>query len=151
MSKYKQTEWEYSNEVDKTLIPIETGIRSLSIVDASLDPEANIYKITVDDIETQGEFILQYWLDYIDKNTGMKSANKVSRGTLISLGRALFGDEARGIPAPCDITGGVVRAEVKLQKSTSSDTEYPRVYKFMPATRDVVEENALIDQYYVDQ
>lgn len=150
MSKYKVTEWEYSGEVDKTLIPPETGIRNLSIVDASLDPERNIYKVTVDDIDAGCEYTLQYWLDYTDGNTGETTPNRTARGTLISLGKALFAEEARGIPAPCDIIGGVVKAEVKLQKSTTSDAQYPRIYKFMAASRDVVEENALIDQYYVE-
>ena len=142
---YKITEWEYSGEVDKTAIPVEEGLRYLKIMDASFDPSNKQYEMSVQDLTNSAEFTLRYWLNGTDKD-GNIVANTSARGTLISLGKALFGMPV-GIPAPGDVVGGVVTADVVLKKSATSEAKFPRVFKFSPATKSVVDDYSDIEQY----
>ena len=142
---YKITEWEYSNEVEKSSIPVEEGARFVQIKDASFFPDTKEYHLTVDDLTNGAEFTLRYWLNGTDKN-GNITSNAQARGTLISLGKALFGMPV-GIPAPSDVIGGVVVAEVVLKESPTSGSKFPRVYKFSPATKAVVDDYSTIEQY----
>ena len=143
---YKITEWEYSNEVEKSSIPIEEGARFVKIKDAVFEPDKKEYYLTMEDLTNGATINLRYWLNGTDKN-GNITSNTQARGTLISLGKALFG-QALGIPAPVDVIGGVVIAEVVLKASTTSDAKYPRVYKFSPATEEVVSGYSDIEQYF---
>jgi len=142
---FKRTEWEYSNEVEKTNIPVEEGLRYVKIVDAKFDASAKEYNLSLEDLTNGAEFSLRYWLNGTDKN-GNITSNASARGTLISLGKALAG-EPIGIPAPVDVIGGVVVAEVVMKESTTSGAKYPRVYKFTPASTDVVNDHSDIEQY----
>lgn len=142
---YKITEWEYSKEVEKSSIPVEEGARFVKINDAQFLPDTKEYHLTVEDLSNGAEFTLRYWLNGTDKN-GNITSNAQSRGTLISLGKALFGMPV-GIPAPSDVVGGVVVAEVVLKESPTSGAKFPRVYKFSPATEEVVSGYSSIEQY----
>ena len=152
---YKITDWKYSGEIDRTNIPIIEGIRTLLIKDAKYsefdengEPNEQ-YSLTTEDLENGAEITLNYWLNSINEETGKLVSNASQRGTLISIGSALFG-KAVGIPAPCDVIGGVVRADVKLAQSKKGKI-YPRVYKFTPAKTEDVETYAMIEQYSVEE
>lgn len=142
---YKITEWEYSNVVEKASIPVEEGARFVQIKDANFIPETKEYHISTEDLTSGAEINLRYWLTSTDKN-GNITSNAQASGTLISLGKSLFGAPV-GIPAPCDIIGGVVIAEVVLKESATSGAKFPRVFKFRPATKEVVETYSTIEQY----
>ena len=141
---FKRTEWEYSNEVEKANIPVEEGLRYVKIVNATFDSASKEYDLTVDDLTNSAEFTLRYWLNGTDKNGNIIS-NASARGTLISLGKALAG-EPIGIPAPEDVIGGVVVAEV-VMKETQTGSRFPRVYKFTAASEEVVRDHSDIEQY----
>lgn len=142
---YKITNWEYSNEVEKESIPVEEGDRFVKITSSQFLPDTKEYHLSVEDLTNGATFTLRYWLNSSDKNGNIIS-NTQARGTLISLGKSLFGQPV-GIPAPTDVVGGVVIAEVVLKASTTSDAKFPRVYKFRPATKEVVDGYSDIEQY----
>ena len=148
MTNYGLGTWEYSDEVDATTIPVETGLRTLKIKAASLDPQSKEYRLTFGDVNNKAEFTLVYWLNTVDENGNVVS-NTSQRGTLISLGKSLFmdSDEPVGIPMPGKIIGGVVRADIKMSKPNAEGNTFPRIYKFIPAKEDEVLEHSDIDQY----
>lgn len=151
MTHYGLGAWDYSNEVDATSIPVETGIRTLRIETASLDPTTKEYRISFHDVNNKAEFTLVYWLNSSDENGNIIS-NTSQRGTLISLGKALYmdSDEPVGIPMPSKIVGGVVNAEVKMSKPNETGKTFPRIYKFMPAKSEDVILHSKINQYSED-
>ena len=112
----------------------------------------HVVAIHLMDIDDEGvEFSLRYWMETTDKQTNNIIPNKYTRSTLISLGKALFDKESKGCPAPCDIIGGVVKAEVKYKES-SNGNKYPRIYRFEPASTSVVLcASKLENQYSVDE
>ena len=143
---FKTTEWEYSNEIDQTQIPIDEGVAYMFIRDARFDEEKGIYTIEMENLNTSAQFRLTYYLEQRDENN-RKSLNPQVKGTLISLGKALAGVQI-GIPNPADIKGGVVKGYITLKESQRG-TIYPKVFHFDP-----VDENmaafATIEQYYVE-
>ena len=143
---FKTTEWEYSNEIDQTQIPIDEGVAYMFIRDARFDEEKGIYTIEMENLNTSAQFRLTYYLEQRDENN-RKSLNPQVKGTLISLGKALAGVQI-GIPNPADIKGGVVKGYITLKESQRG-TIYPKVFHF-----DAVDENmaafATIEQYYVE-
>lgn len=145
---YKITPWKYSEEKEEAFIPVEPGIRDLLIEDAKFIDGEEVYHIYFKDLMNEARFSLRYWLIGADDNGNIKPDTR-QRGTLITLGKALFGpDFTGGIPHPSDIIGGVVRAEVTLKPNATGDKSYPRIYRYDPT----VEELALcgsIEQYYI--
>ena len=143
---FKTTEWEYSNEIDQTQIPIDEGVAYMFIRDARFDEEKGTYTIEMENLNTSAQFRLTYYLEQRDENN-RKSLNPQVKGTLISLGKALAGVQI-GIPNPADIKGGVVKGYITLKESQRG-TIYPKVFHFDP-----VDENmaafATIEQYYVE-
>ena len=145
---FKTTQWELSDDdctVDETTV-MSPGVKYLYINDASFDPDDAKYTVKVCNAEDSKErATLTYWLNSMDQN-GNIIKNTQARGTLHTLGASLAGVDI-GIPAPVDIVGGVVKAEVRLSKPNEKGAQYPRVYKFEP----VPEEMAVyttIDQYF---
>lgn len=142
---YKITPWQYSN----TEIPEEpkftAGLKTVKILEAKLIDEntaeaewqKNTYTIKIqclEEGESEGATTkLTFWLK--DSKTGKDNARV--QGTLNSLGRALFGDESfpKGFPAPCDIIGGVVVAEITLKENEMGQS-FPKVYHFVAASDD---------------
>lgn len=143
---FKVTEWEYSDVVDATAIPVAEGDQFLSILDAIYRPDDDEYTLYVKSLQNDAEFSLRYWLTSRDQG-GALIPNSKSRGTLVSLGIALAGD-AIGIPNPVDIRGGVVRANVVLSKPNDKGAQYPRVYSFQAVPEDIAVLSS-IDQYYI--
>lgn len=147
---FKITPWGLSNEVEEVTVPIEAGEHDLYITSASYDesePSNPIYKIGFKSLQTNAEFTQAYWLNATDKDTGAIIKNKQARGTLITLGRALFGVEV-GIPHPNDIVDGVVHAEVKMSKPNDKGKSYARIYEYEPVPQDIAM-IAGIEQYYI--
>lgn len=147
---FKITSWELSNEVEEVTIPIEAGEHDLYITSASYDnsePSNPIYRIGLKSLQTNAEFTQAYWMNAVDKSTGAITKNKQARGTLISLGKALFGVEV-GIPFPEDIVDGVVHAEVKMSKPNDAGKTYARIYQYEPVPQDIAMV-AGIEQYYI--
>ena len=52
-----------------------------------------------------------------------------------------------GVPAPADICGAVVIADIKNKTSETSGRTYPRCYHFMPANTSM-KGYSEIEQYY---
>lgn len=140
---FKTTEWEYSNEVDQTQIPVEEGRAYLFIRDARKTDDGQ-YIISVENLNTGAQFDLRYFLETRDENNHVVLDGK-TKGQLISLGIALAGVPI-GIPNPVDIVGGVVSAYIYL-KMSAKGVQYPRVYHFDPVNEDMAA-FATIDQYY---
>lgn len=142
---FKTTEWKYSNEIDQTQIPIEEGNAYMFIRDARFDEESGIYTLEMENLNTSAQFRLTYYLEQRDENNNV-TLNPQTKGTLISLGKALAGVQI-GVPNACDVKGGVVSGYIYMKES-SRGTMYPKVYHFDP-----VDENmaamATIDQYYI--
>ena len=154
---YKQTAWEFSEEVEKPEeyeLP-EEGLRNLYIKDAKYDDETDPrgkYTITFTDIggEHNIDFRVNYRLFTFDKNTNVRKPNNRARGTLISLNKALF-DSDVGIPYPGDIIGGVVVGEVEHMSFTGNDGKartIATVRRFDPVGPDMTVFSE-IDQYYI--
>ena len=147
---FKITPWGLSNEVEEITVPIEAGEHDLYITSASYDesePSNPIYKIGLKSLQTNAEFSQAYWLNTTDKDTGAIIKNKQARGTLITLGKALFGVEV-GIPHPNDIIDGVVHAEVKMSKPNDKGKSYARIYQYEPVPQEIAL-IAGIEQYYI--
>lgn len=143
---FKTTEWEYSNEIDQTQIPLEEGVAYMFIRDARFDEEKGQYYIEMENLNTSAQFRLTYYLEQRDENNH-KSLNPQVKGTLISLGKALAGVQI-GIPNPLDIKGGVVKGYITLKESQKG-TIYPKVFHFDPVNEDMAA-FATIEQYYVE-
>ena len=143
---FKTTEWEYSNEVDCTQIDPEQGPQYLQIMDARFDEVKNTYTLTLQSFKNNALFTVTYWLTTEDEG-GATLPNSKSRGTLISLGKALAG-EPIGIPFPDDVKGGVVGANVTMSKPNAKGISYPRIYSFDPVPEDIAV-LATIDQYFL--
>ena len=147
---FKITPWGLSNEVEEITVPIEAGEHDLYITSASYDdsePANPVYKIGLKSLQTNAEFTQAYWLNSTDKDTGAITKNKQARGTLITLGKALFGVEV-GIPHPNDIIDGVVHAEVKMSKPNDKGKSYARIYQYEPVPQEIAM-IAGIEQYYI--
>ena len=129
----KITQWEFSDDiVNDTQVP--EGLRAIKIEDAYYNDEDFTYHLECTDIQTGTEFRLQYWMYSRDPKTQELTKVKTTIGTLNSLGRAIFGDDAQvGVPAPCDIIGAVCIANITLKESPSSGRKYPRCYNYMSA------------------
>jgi hypothetical protein len=143
---FKVTEWEFSNVVDATTIPVQEGAQYLSITDVIYRADQDEYTLYVKSLQNDAEFTLRYWLTARDQG-GALIPNSKSRGTLVSLGIALAG-EPIGIPNPVDIIGGVVLADVTLSKPNDKGAQYPRVYSFQAVPEDIAILSS-IDQYYI--
>lgn len=143
---FKTTQWEFSNEVDQTQIPVDEGDAYLFITNARFDEEQGIYTLDVEHLNTSAQFSLRYYLYQTDENNN-RSLNPQTKGTLISLGMALAGTQI-GIPNPCDVIGGVVSAYIWL-KTSSKGKVYPKVYRFDPVNKDMAA-FATIEQYYTE-
>jgi hypothetical protein len=144
---FKATEWEFSNEVDCTQIDPEPGPQYGQIIGAKYDADKATYSLTIQSCKNNAIFNLTYWLFQKDEG-GATIPNSASRGTLISLGRALAGVDI-GIPFPDDVKGGVVGFNLQMSKpSPTKGISYPRVYSFDPVPEDIAV-MATIDQYYL--
>lgn len=144
------TKWELSDEEEEYQIPIEAGEHDLYIVAASYDesePSNPIYRLTFRSINTDAVFNMNYWLNTTDKNTGEIIKNKQARGTMVSLGKALFGTSV-GVPHPNDVVDGVVHAEIKMSKPGPDGKTYARIYSFEPVIKDIAFISG-IEQYYI--
>lgn len=144
---FKTTEWKYSKEEEHD-DSVKPGPQYIQIAGARYDDSQDIYELQVRSLTNDAEFSLRYWLTSV-KEGGTPMPNSKSRGTLISLGKALAGTHI-GIPNPKDVIGGVVQVDVVMTKSTNGNS-YPRVYQFYPVPKDIVEGFGAIDQYYLDE
>ncbi len=150
---YKITNWEWSNVTQDEEVRFTDGPKTIAITSAVYNDEnaegafKYSYRIGVECIEVGescgAKTMLTYWLR--DSRTGQDNRNSI--GTLISLGKAIFGDDfTGGIPAPADIIGAVCVADIRM-KTSDTGKNYPRVYRFMPASEDFsVYSN--IEQYF---
>jgi hypothetical protein len=116
----------------------EAGIRQLMVRKWEMDetdPTNPIYILDFQDLENEAYFSVRYWL---------KGKSEASvKGTLKSLKKAIFGEDCL-VPVE-DIKGAVVLGEV-----TINNDGYARIYKYLPAPKEVVEENSeMEDQYYI--
>lgn len=145
-----ETKWAYSNEEvegDTYIQPVE-GLQYLQINKAELDESTARYKLGLKSLSNNAYLNLSYWLDQVDQETGQPVPDPKSRRVLISLKRALYGPEAKGIPHPNDIIGCVVLAEVKMQPTKKDPSKvYPRIYDYKPVPEGVAKDFGNPDQY----
>ena len=138
---------EFSDDAD-TDPPIPEGLRAVHIDNAFYDPEKYTYNMELTDLELFETFKLTYWLYSANQKTGKLEKSKTTVGTLNSLGKAIFGPDMQvGVPAPADICGAVVIAEIRNKTSGTSGRTYPRCYHFMPANTSM-KGYSEIEQYY---
>lgn len=140
---YSNTKWKGSDmTADNTPAEnIEPGYRLLKITFADyICPEGKepYYQIRARELGTGAIFSGRYWFE------GDSQGAAGARATLISLNKALFGDNAQGVPYPPDIVGGIVGADVELNSKG-----FTRVYKYSAAPEKEVTENTdLEDQHW---
>ena len=144
---FKITKWEFSDDIEVDT-PIPEGLRAVHIDNAYYDPEKYTYVMELTDLELFESFKLTYWLYSANQKTGKLEKSKTTVGTLNSLGKAIFGPDMNvGVPAPADVCGAVVIAEIKNKTSETSGRTYPRCYHFMPANASM-KGYSEIEQYY---
>ena len=144
---FQITEWEFSDDVE-TDTPIPDGVRAAHIDNAFYDPAKYTYNMELTDLELFGTCKLTYWRYSANQKTGKLEKSKTTVGTLNSLGKAIFGPDMQvGVPAPADICGAVVIADIKNKTSETSGRTYPRCYHFMPANTSM-KGYSEIEQYY---
>lgn len=147
----KDTEWAFSNEepTNEYTLPAE-GLQYLQIKKAEWNEDTSEYKLTLLSLTNNAFVNLRYWLDRVDQETGQTVPDPKSRRVLISLKRALYGPDAKGIPNPVDIVDCVVMAEVKLQQSKQDpEKKYPRIYDYKAVPQEVAESYGNPDQYSI--
>lgn len=120
---YSITNWMGSEWKEEERARIEPGEYDLYIRSAKFDETAQKYMIFVEDVQTGAEGPFSWFV--VTKNGDL---NKMTVGTLISLGKALF-DQDVGVPFPDDIVGGVVHAVIQpgkpYTKATGEIVQYP--------------------------
>lgn len=146
--EFKTTEWKYSREIAAEDIPVKEGPQYLQILNARHDEDSDVYTLFLKSLTNDAEFSVRYWLTSAVE--GVPQPNSRSRGTLISLGKALAGCPI-GIPNPADVGGGVVQADVRMSKPSPSGEVYPRIYQFSPVPMDIVLAFASIDQFGLEE
>lgn len=147
MEQYKITEWAFSKVEEQKFECPPDGPAYLKIEDARFEEESMTYKMRLYDLNSNSTFELTYWL--LKKDSGQP--NRMSEGTLISLGKALFGRPV-GVPHPRDVIGGVVIGHLKAsetQDETGNVKRWPRCYKFEPVPQDIAASYSDIAQYFV--
>lgn len=142
---FKQTTWEFSDEVEKADIPQE-GDRFLFIRNAVYDDNTNKYYLYFTDVADGTQFMVSYNMNKVDKDTGSVTPNVRTRGTLISLNRAIF-DKSSGIPFPGDIIGAVVGGNVVHREYQGK--VYVNIYTYSAVPEDIVLSYSHIEQYYI--
>lgn len=127
--------WELSDVVPKTEMPLSEGEHILFVEGASYNPDENIYNIRFKSLTNDEEVsTLKFYLRTQD-NTAY---NNAVVGTLNSFTHAVAGEETKGILAPGDVEHMLVKADVKLSKPKEYNGEmrqYPVIYDFKPVTR----------------
>lgn len=151
---YKITNWIGSEWKAEQAPQLQAGEYDLYISRASFDETINRYKITVEDVQTGAEGTFSWYTVTKDG-----SLNKISVGTLGSLGKAVFGQEI-GVPFADDIVHAVVHAVVDPGKpyvnNKGETVQYPVIYHFTPTTKAVyvlVAESGreIIEQYTIQE
>ncbi|MBQ1293251.1 MAG: hypothetical protein IIY21_04390 [Clostridiales bacterium] len=165
MTDYKITDWELTNipdeEIDhgdsanKTFV--EGGLKTVKITSAvyinkdaaEKESEQDTYRLTIECLEggldAGAKATLTYWLK--NKDRGTYNSNVL--GTMKSLGKAVFGNAFSGsVPAPSDIVGAVVMADIKFGKPNANGQSFPRVYQWSPAPQEFGVFSDLSAQYY---
>ena len=148
---YQVTKWEFSDVKEPERTAFNEGLCTVEIsnakyMDGNAAAPSDCYKYEfqikcIEDGPSYGATArLNYWL--MDTRKNPPELNRNTAGTLTSLGRAIFGDNV-GIPAPGDIEGRIVTAQIKFKD------KYVRVYQFEPASRDF-EVLATRPQYFRD-
>lgn len=134
---YKITHWEGSDWKEEKPNWLGVGEYDLRIKDCILDSQTDCYTIYVEDVQSDQQGRFSY---YIRSRDG--SINSRSVGTLISLGKALFG-EVVGVPHFEDVIHGVVHAKIEAgkeyQKQDGTIGNYTAIYHFDPVSEEVLE------------
>lgn len=121
------------------------GLYTVKIVDAKYYDEftaekktmIDTYSVTIECIEEGANAGARAKLTYFVKNEEKTKYNDNTLGTLRSLGKALFSDAFSGyIPAPANIVGGVVVADVKIGNADTLGRRFPKVYHWQSASSD---------------
>lgn len=158
------TSWELSNipedqidNVSTNKAFVEGGLKIVKIIKATYinqysaekESEKDTYSVQIECLEggvdAGAKATLTYWLKNKDRGT----YNSSVLGTLKSLGKAVFGSRFEdAVPAPTDITGAVVMADIKFGKPNAQGAVYPRVYQWAPAPQEFSVFSDKEGQYY---
>lgn len=134
---YKITNWIGSEWKDEERARLEPGEYDLYIRSARYDEQSNRYSIVLEDVQTGAEASFSWYT--VTRNGDL---NRMSVGTLSSLGKALFGENI-GVPFFEDIVGGVVHAKVEpgkpYTKQTGEVVQYPQIFRFDPVRKSIHE------------
>lgn len=158
------TSWELSNipedQIDNTTTNknfVEGGLKIVKVIKATYidqynaekESEKDTYSVQIECLEggvdAGARATITYWLKNKDRGT----YNPSVLGTLKSLGKAVFGNRFESaVPAPADITGAVVMADIKFGKPSAQGVIYPRVYQWAPASQEFSVFSDKEGQYY---
>lgn len=127
----------------------EEGYQYLKIVDASYDETNARYKISLQCLGGNGTTFGQmyFFSSRDDDSFPPKLTNMKQMGVVASLGEALAGENI-GIPNPESIIGGTALADVKLDEYNGKVR--PKIWKYEPVPKDIVDSFADIDQFYTE-
>lgn len=123
----------------------ENGLYTCKIIDAKYIDEfaaekktdIDTYKVTLECIEAGEHAGERATLTYFVKNENRTMYNANTLGIMKSLGKALFSEQFKGsIPAPKNIIGGVVVAEVKMGNPDKNGVRWPKVFHYQSASSD---------------
>lgn len=123
----------------------EPGLYTCKIIEAKYIDEfaaekktlVDTYNIILECIEAGPSAGARANLTYFVKNENRTMYNPNTLGTMRSLGKALFSEQFTGsIPAPSNIIGGVVVAEVKIGNPNKDGKRWPKVYHYQSASSD---------------
>ncbi len=155
---FKQTQWELSDitvdpDAENNFIDPEPGLQYLVIKDAQFTAENARYKITFESLTNSAEVRVTYFFaDKNDVNVPPACTNKKQMGCVASLGKALAGVNIN-IPAPQDIIGGVVMADVQVDEVEKDGKirKYPKIWKYEPVPKEIALSYSDIEQYYTEE
>lgn len=154
MEKYDIDNWELYNIPDEQIERgqsseykyfTEGGLCAVKIIDAKYydeysaekDTLVDTYSITIEGIQDGPNAGARAKLTYFVKNKERTKFSENTLGTMRSLGKAMFSDQFNGmIPAPKNIVGGVVVAEIKMTSPDSLGRVYPKVYHWQSASKE---------------
>jgi len=142
------TKWAGSDIVEKRMDIPEEGPAYCQIRRASYDKSSFKYVLNLYNLATDSDMYPFFYTMKKADASGKIGPNRYSEGTLISLGRAVFGKEV-GVPFPDDVIGAIVIANIKLREYNGKT--YASIYTFDAVPAEIVRSFGQIVQFSSDE
>ena len=142
------TQWEGSEAKGNEYEVPEEGPAYCLITNATYDKSTFEYRLYMHNLNTDKDMMsFRYTMKKAGQD-GTIEPNHYSEGTLISLGKAVFGQKV-GVPFPTDIIGAVVIANIKHREYNGKT--YASIYTFDAVPAEIVRSYGQIVQFSVDE